>query len=169
MSKITPDQIKKRIVISLSVIMAIVGYFRLIQGNTQPVELLNSSLSDSTVPKVEMQIVEPMTIQQDDWHARLAAEPIRPLRRDIFLPAKSMKSVKMKSAANIQQEPLPKLMLRGTVVGEDEPIAMIDDQFIRKNESIAGYKVISIGEKKVVLHSGEKEMILEMLQNDKKF
>lgn len=166
MPKMTVDQIKKYIIIGLSLVMAIVGYFRLIHGKTEPEEMINPSLSDSTAPGFEMQIVEPMTWQQEDWHARLAAEPMQPLKRDIFLPAKSLKSVKLKPATNIQQKPAPKLKLRGTVVGGDEPIAIIDDQFIRTNESIAGYKVIWIGKKMVVLHSGKKKMVLEMLQND---
>ena len=166
MPKMTVDQIKKYIVIGLSLVMAIVGYFRLIHGKTQPEEMINPSLSDATTHGFEMQIVEPVTWQQEDWHARLAAEPMRPLRRDIFLPAKPLKSMKRKPVANIQRKPAPKLKLRGTVVGGDEPIAIIDDQFIRTNESIAGYKVIWIGPKMVVLRSGEKKLILELMQND---
>ena len=165
MPKMTVDQIKKYIVIGLSLVLAIVGYFRLIHGKTQP-EAMNPSLSDSTAPEFEVQIVEPVTWQQQDWHARLAAEPMRPLQRDIFLPAKPLKSVKVKPVAKIAQKPAPKLKLRGTVVGGDQPIAIIDDQFIRTNELIAGYKVIWIGPKMVVLDSGEKKLILEMLQND---
>ena len=127
MPKMTVDQIKKYIVIGLSLVLAIVGYFRLIHGKTQP-EAMDQSFSESNAPDVEMQIVEPV--------------PMRPLKRDIFLPAKPLKSVKVKPAAKIPQKPAPKLKLRGTVVGGDEPIAIIDDQFIRTNESIAGYKVI---------------------------
>ena len=166
MPKMTVDQIKKYIVFGLLFVMAIVGYFRLIHGKTQPEEMITPSHSGSSAPGLEMQIVEPVTWQQEDWHARLAAEPMRPLRRDIFLPAKPLKSVKRKPAANIPQKPAPKLKLRGTVVGGDEPVAIIDDQFIRTNESIAGYKVVWIGKKMVVLHSGEKKMVLEMLQDD---
>ena len=166
MAKMTVDQTKKYIVIGLSMVLAIVGYFRLIHGKTQPEEIINPSLSDSSAPGFEMQIAEPVTWQQEDWHARLAAEPMRPLKRDIFLPAKPLKSVKVKPVAKIPQKPAPKLKLRGTVVGGDEPIAIIDDQFIRTNESIAGYKVIWIGPKMVVLDSGEQKMVLEMLRND---
>ena len=166
MPKMTVDQIKKYIVIGLSLVLVIVGYFRLIHGKTQPEEIINPGISDSTAPEFEMQIVEPVTWQQEDWHARLAAEPIRPLKRDIFLPAKPLKSVKVKPAAKIPPKPAPKLKLRGTVVGADEPIAIIDDQFIRTNDSIAGYKVIWIGPKMVVLDSGEKKLILELMQND---
>ena len=165
MPKMTVDQIKKYIVIGLSLILVIVGYFRLIHGKTQP-EAMDPDFSDSSTPEFEMQIVEPVTWQQEDWHARLAAEPMRPLKRDIFLPAKPLKSVRVKPAAKIPQRPAPKLKLRGTVVGGDEPIAIIDDQFIRTNESIAGYKVIWIGPKMVVLISGERKLILELMQND---
>lgn len=166
MPKMTVDQIKKYIVIGLSLVMAIVGYFRLIHDKTQPEEIINPSHSESTTPGIEMQIVEPMKWQQEDWHARLAAEPKRPLKRDIFLPAKPLKNLKVKPVAKMPQKPAPELKLRGTVVGGDEPIAIIDDQFIRTNESIAGYKVIWIGPKMVVLGSGEKKLILELMQND---
>ena len=86
------DQIKKYIVIGLSLVLAIVGYFRFIHGKSQP-EAIDPSLSDSTAPEFEMQIVEPVTWHQEDWHARLAAEPTRPLKRDIFLPAKPLKNL----------------------------------------------------------------------------
>jgi hypothetical protein len=165
MPKMTVDQIKKYVVIGLALVLAIVGYFRLFHGKTQPAEI-NPSLSDSTAPEFEMQFVEPVNWQQADWHARLAAEPMRPLRRDIFLPAKPLKSAKLKPVAKIPQMPLPKLKLRGTVVGGDEPIAIIGDQFIRTNEWVAGYKVMWIGQKMVVLESGGKKIVLEMLQND---
>ena len=165
MPKMTVDQIKKYVVIGLSMVLAVVVYFRLIHGKIQPEEI-EPSFSDSTTPEIEMQIVEPVTWQQKDWHARLAAEPMRPLKRDIFLPAKPLKSVKLRSAAKIPQKPVPKLKLRGTVVGGHDPIAIIDDQFIRTNESIAGYKVIWIGPKMVVLDSGERKLILELMQND---
>lgn len=166
MPKMTVDQIKKYIVIGLSLLLAIVGFFRLIHSKTQSEEIINPSLSGSSAPEVEMQIVEPVTWQQKDWHAQLAAEPLRPISRDIFFPAKPLKSLKVRPVAKMPQKPAPKLKLRGTVVGGDEPIAIIDDQFIRTNESIAGYKVIWIGPKMVVLHSGEKKLILELLQND---
>jgi hypothetical protein len=165
MSKISVDQFKKYIVIGLSLVLVFVGYFRLIHGKTQP-EAINPNLSGSTAPEFEVQIVEPVTWQQKDWHARLAAEPMRQLKRDIFLPAKPLKSVKQEPAAKISQKSAPKLKLRGTVVGGNEPIAIIDDQFIRANEWIAGYKVIWIGPKMVVLDSGEQKMVLEILQND---
>lgn len=160
------EQIKIYIVIGLALFFAIVGYFRLIHDKKQPEEKTNPSLSDSTDPGLEMQIVDPVTWQQEDWHARLAAEPMRPLKRDIFLPGKPLKSSKVKTVVKIPQKPAPKLKLRGTVIGGDKPIAIIDDQFIRTNELIAGYKVIWIGKKMVVLRSGEKKMVLEMLQDD---
>ena len=165
MPKMTVDQIKKYIVIGLSLVLAIVGYFRLIHDKTQP-EATNPSFSDSIAPEFEIQVVEPVTWQQADWHASLASEPLRPLFRDIFIPAKPLKIHKPNPIIKKPQEPVPKLKLRGTVVGGDRPIAIIDDQFIRTDEWIAGYKVIWIGKKKVILNSGEKKLVLEVLQND---
>jgi hypothetical protein len=165
MPKKTTDQIRIYIVIGLSLAFAIVGYFRLIHGKTHP-EDTNTSLSDSTAPEFEMQVVEPETWQQTDWHARLAAEPLRPISRDIFSPAKPLKRPKLQPSKEKSPRPAPRLKLRGTVVGGDRPIAIIDDQFIRTDEWIAGYKVVWIGKKMVVLDSGENKLVLEMLQND---
>lgn len=165
MPKKTADQIKMYIVIGLSLALALVGYLRLIHGKTEP-EATNSSATDSTTPEFETQIVEPVAWQQVDWHARLAAEPERPLKRDIFLPAIDLKSRKSKPLKAKSPVLIPKLKLRGTVVGGEKPIAIINDKFIRKGEWIAGYKVIWIGEKRVVLNSGENKLILELLPND---
>ena len=165
MPKKTANQIKMYIVIGLSLAFALVGYFRLIHGKTEP-EATNPSLTDSTAPEFETQIVEPVTWKQADWHARLAAEPERPLKRDIFLPAIDLKSRKPQPLMAKSPVLLPKLKLRGTVVGGEKPIAIIDDKFIRKGEKIAGYKVIWIGKKTVVLNSGENQLVLELLPND---
>ena len=165
MPKKTADQIKIYIVIGLLLSFAIVGYFRIFHGKTHP-EATNTSLANSTADEFEMQVVEPVTWQQADWHARLAAEPLRPINRDIFFPAKPLKRIKSQPTMEKSPMPAPKLKLRGTVVGAEKPIAIIDDQFIRTNEWIAGYKVVWIGKKMVVLDSGEKKLVLEMLQND---
>jgi hypothetical protein len=165
MPKKTADQIKMYIVIGLSLALVIVGYFRLIHSKTQP-DAMNTGLSDSTAPEYEVQVVEPLTWQQADWHARLAAEPLRPISRDIFSPAKPLERPKRQPSKEKSPRPAPRLKLRGTVVGGDRPIAIIDDQFIRTDEWIAGYKVVWIGKKMVVLDSGENKLVLEMLQND---
>ena len=165
MPKKTADQLKIYVVIGLSLAFALVGYLRLIHGKTEP-EATNPNPSNSTGPEFKTQIVKPITWQQTDWHSRLASEPLRPIDRDIFKPTKRLKASKLRPSKVLPPQPEPKLKLRGTVVGGERPIAIIDDQFIRKDEWIAGYKVVWIGKKRVVLHSGQKKMVLEMLQND---
>ena len=165
MPKKTADQIKMYIVIGLSLAFALVGYLRLIHGKTEP-EATTPSPADSTAPESEKQIVEPITWQQADWHVRLAAEPVRPLKRDIFRPAIDLKSRKSEPLVAKSAVLIPKLKLRGTVVGGEKPIAIIDDTFIRKDEWIAGYKVVWIGKRAVVLSSGENKLVLELLPND---
>lgn len=165
MPKKNADQIKIYIVIGLALFLAIVGYFRLIHGKEQP-DAKNPNLSDSTVSETEMQLVEPATLQQRDWHARLAAEPMRAITRDIFFPVKPLKRLKHQPSIEKSISSPPSLTLKGTIVGGGRPIAIIDDKFVRTNDRIEGYRVIWIGKTMVVMDSGENKLILELMQND---
>ena len=165
MPKKNADQIKIYIVIGLALFLAIVGYFRLIHKKEQP-KTTNPNFSDSTASENKMQHVEPVTLQQRDWHARLAAEPMRAITRDIFFPVNPLKRLKPQTSTERSISPPPSLELKGTIVGGDRPIAIIDDKFVRTNDRIEGYRVIWIGKKMVVMDSGEKKLILELMQND---
>jgi hypothetical protein len=51
----------------------------------------------------------------------------------------------------------------GVIVGGGDPIAIINGQFVRTGERIGKYKVAMIGEKKVVLQSGNRMAELKLL------
>jgi type II secretory pathway component PulC len=58
------------------------------------------------------------------------------------------------------------LKLKGVIVGANHSLAIINDKFVRTGERINGYRVIRIGEKEVLLRSGNKTVKLRLASND---
>jgi hypothetical protein len=96
---------------------------------------------------------------------------IRELRRlfvrDIFAPVKSLPKARRptKKSRSVQRK-VTSLKLRGVIVGGKHPIAIINDKFVRTGERINGYRVVRIGEKEVLLKSGNKTIKLRLASND---
>ena len=63
-----------------------------------------------------------------------------------------------------KQKPLPSLRLKGTIVGGERPIAIVNDTFLRTGDEIDGFKVVWIGTKAIVIEAGERKLALEMLK-----
>ena len=63
-------------------------------------------------------------------------------------------------------KPALSLKLRGTIVGGGEPIAIINDQFMRKGDRIDGFNVVKIGKKEVLLRSANDELKLKLIDNE---
>ena len=73
----------------------------------------------------------------------------------------------MAESQTAQQEPpkpLPIFKLKGTIVGGARPMAIINDQFVRTDDVIYEYKVVSIGKTSVLLDSGKRKIELEMMK-----
>ncbi len=54
------------------------------------------------------------------------------------------------------------LELNGTIVGGNNPVAIINNQFLRTGEWIGGYQVVKIDKYKVLLSSGDYQKVLEV-------
>ena len=87
--------------------------------------------------------------------------------RDIFAPAKSLpKARRLTKKGQPAQRQVKSLKLKGVIVGGKHSIAIINDKFVRTGERINGYRVIRIGEKEVLLKSGNKTIKLRLASND---
>ena len=64
------------------------------------------------------------------------------------------------------QREVKSLKLKGVIVGDKHSIAIINDKFVRTGERINGYRVVRIGEKEVLLRSGNKTVKLRLASND---
>ena len=69
-------------------------------------------------------------------------------------------------AGQTVSRPTPSLNLKGTIVGGERPIAIINDQFLRQGDQIGEFKVVNIGKKEVVLNSDERTLVLRLENNE---
>ena len=97
------------------------------------------------------------------------------VKRDIFtpihipLPKKvEKKRVKQKPSRKPPAEPTsrPAFKLGGTIVGGDNPIAIINNHFVHTGDSISGFKVVRIDKFGVQLASKNRNIRLEMIENE---
>ncbi|MCK5507966.1 MAG: hypothetical protein KAI50_05535 [Desulfobacterales bacterium] len=164
------------IVIALSLVLVIMGYFRFIH---------NKSISgdDHTLPaagpakfgpakfgpaKFDIASIAINKPQKNSMHALPAKEPSSIYIRDIFVPLKSQADAELQFTKQTPSTtPVLPLKLKGTIVGGGIPIAIINDQFVRVGDVIANYKVVKIVGNRVVLTSGNYQKILEVLNNGK--
>ena len=158
------ESIKIYIVIGLALILVIVGYFRLFHKKAAHDETESPSVTASLHSDVNSVLRK--SPRRDSWRKSPAAESLRPIVRDIFVPLKPPKKAEIRPIDQPQKTPRSSLDLRGTIVGSGKPIAIINDRFVRAGDSIGGYKVVRIGKTKVLLDSGKKRIALEMLKNE---
>lgn len=60
------------------------------------------------------------------------------------------------------------LKLNGTILGGENPIAIINNQFVRTGEWIGGYRIVKIDKYKVLLSSNNHQKVLEVSGSVKK-
>ena len=71
-----------------------------------------------------------------------------------------------KDQAQEREEQPPTFRLRGTIVGGERPLAIIDDRFVRVGDRIGDYNVIRIRKKDVLLMSDRTKLHLEIQKRD---
>jgi type II secretory pathway component PulC len=93
--------------------------------------------------------------------------------RDIFMPLLSAGSKPPSKEIEPEPdpvpsvpEPLPSFTLKGTIVGKKGSIAIIDDQFLRPGDWIGEFQVAEIRKKDVLLDSGKRKILLEIMKNE---
>ncbi len=176
------EQIKIYVVIVLALVAAVVGYFRFIHKKTTPDIVKTASitaLSGDETSDGKIKIPERKRDKQVELHME---DPLRTDIRDIFTPLHLTKKVKRKTKRpspkkapppmpiKVESPPEPKkpppptimLELNGTIVGGNNPVAIINNQFLRTGEWIGGYQVVKIDKYKVLLSSGDYQKVLEV-------
>lgn len=164
MPDLRSEKIKLYIVIVLVIVSAVVAYFRFFYKETAPL----AKPSPAAVAPGQFKIP---AIQIKDVLARRRQtmpkyELADAIIRDIFEPSKSLeKSSPQVPGQNPDvPEAIPSFRLKGTIMGGGNPVAIVNDQFVRLGERIDEFKVIRISENAVLLDSGEKEIRLELVQ-----
>jgi len=165
---------KLYLVIGLAAIFVVVGYFRFLHGkitfSNQP-ERGGAIPALSAVPAIDLKGSQPAGQPQTK-----ASEGPRAELRDIFVPARAPAKETAKETAKeaaagtpsvadaaVTVKPLPSLQLTGTIVGDKRPIAVINGQFLRTGDMIAGFEVVSIARDRVTLSGGGRKVLLNLL------
>jgi hypothetical protein len=155
------DRFKVYLVYGLAVILCISVYVRFVHSRLWNKE----SKGDFPIPMVSLSIPLNQMNQADDSQPAARLEHPPPfVTRDIFAPLKVRKEEKSKAEKPRKQPPT--FRLRGTIVGGERPLAIIDDQFVRVGDRIGDYSVIRIRKKDVLLASENTKLHLEIQKGD---
>ena len=170
-------------VIGLALVLMVVVYFRFIHKKK-----VTPAVSPIPSPEASLQFDIPQIKIPDLQNAQsrelLSKESMRAPIRDIFAPLKLKKKVKIRptrrKSSKVKSKPTrrkslkplplkvkskppgPKLKLKGTIVGGERAIAIINDQFVHTGDRIGEYKVVRIGKKEVLLSYDSKEITLKV-------
>ncbi|MBW2646121.1 MAG: hypothetical protein JRE23_08085 [Deltaproteobacteria bacterium] len=158
------EQIKTYIVIGLSLVFVTVGYFRFIHKEATS----DTNRSTSTTPPAQFDIpqIEIKKPQSDRQRKLPVNQPVRWVLRDIFAPLKLPTKTGNRPGEYGSSNAVPFLKLRGTIVGGQKPIAIINNQFLYTGDWIGSYEVVRIGKKDVLLDSGIDRIELEMVKSE---
>lgn len=158
------ERIKIYVLILGAVVFVVLGYFQFIHKKPSAVKARttsNTPFSRLQVPEVDIKI------RQTIRRAKPAAEVSSPaFIRDIFSPVKSSLAGKRPGKLRQSAIPLSSMELKGTIVGSGKPLAVINDQFVGTGDWIGEYQVIRIGNKAVLLDSGNHQIELEMIKDE---
>lgn len=165
MSEKKPERVKIYLIIGLSIVLAVVVYFRLLHKKTTHAAAPAQSkpgLTRLTVPQTQLP-----NLQAAQSAKQAIRESNRAIARDIFRP---LKSPPPPEENQLHEEsllmPRAEFKLKGTIVGGGSPIAIINDQFVRTGDWISSFKVVRIGPKEILLDSGHEKIALEMVKNE---
>jgi hypothetical protein len=153
------------LVIGLFIVLLICVYFRFIHAKVK--EGTENQALSSPPPAVSLEV--PQVEKEKPVSKELTdkvPEALQEFVKDMFSPQSlTGRKTQTQAVKKPEKEP-PSFELKGTIVGKQRPIAIIDNQFVRTGDWIDDYQVAHIGKKEVILASGNKKIRLEMIKND---
>jgi hypothetical protein len=166
MPKNRNEKIKIYVVTVLTLVLAVLGYYRFLHKESTVVANVKP---DRITPPVgfdvpQVKIKDP--VPKAGSYPAGDKEPGRAFLRDIFAPVKPLLKKVLQPAEPTTSKPAPSLTLRGTIVGGERPIAIINDQFLRQGDQIGEFRVVNIGNKEVVLGSDTKTLVLQLKNHE---
>jgi len=157
------ERVKIYLIIALSIVLIVVVYFRFFHKKTTHAavpERYKTQVARLVVPQVQLPNVQ--TAKQPEG---AVPESNRVMTRDIFKPLKAPPPKKdIQQAKQKPSKPTVCLKLKGTIVGGEKPIAVINDQFVHTGDWIAEYQVVRIAKDEVFLSSDAHQIILKVLK-----
>lgn len=163
MSERKPERVKIYFIIALSIVLIVVVYFRFIHKKTTHAAVparYKARVARLVVPQVQL----PRSQTAKGPHMTAPESKIT-IARDIFKPLKTPPPKKdIQQPKRQPSKPTVALKLKGTIVGGEQPIAVINDQFVHTGDWIAEYQVVRIAKNEVFLSSDAHQMVLKVLK-----
>ena len=146
--------------------MVVVGYVRFKGGKTKaPADspTLETAVSSLEIPHVEFEAPE-----RGRPHETVAGIPTGGPIRDIFAPPSWATQKERAVPKKAPSKPIAslKLELRGVILSGDEPLAIINDRFVRTGDRIGNFRVVRIEKTEVVLDSGKQKRTIRMVRDE---
>ena len=155
------DQFKVYLVYGLALILCISVYVRFVHSRLWRQEAKEAL----PAPMVAVSIPSSQPNQAEEPQTAVHFENPPPfVTRDVFAPLRVRTAEKSRSEKP-QKEP-PTFRLKGTIVGGERALAIIDDQFVRVGDRIGDYRVVRIRKKDVLLTSESSKLHLEIQKRD---
>lgn len=159
MSRARLDKVKIYIVVSLSVILLISMYYRIIRPRISSGRIIALAAQPEEkgidIPEIKRNEPADFKMLKNNPIDRIMNETVR----DVFIPALTLKKEKEQTE---NKPPVPPqketgLNLRGIIKGKRNAVAIIGTKFLKENEYMGEYLIKEINEKSVILeHSGKK-------------
>jgi len=158
----TRGKIKIYMVLLLAVVFVAVGYFRFFYNKKK------SGLAEAAIPS-EIQLTVPELTPPGSSLDGKPGAPVTTRRprviRDIFSPGEFALASKTAEEKPKRSAP-PSFSLKGTIVAGRQPIAVINNRFVRAGDRIEGYLVVKIDKKNVWLKSGSHRVKVETMAHE---
>ncbi len=153
------------IVIALSVLFIVVGYFRFFHGR---VGLTKVSAPDTASPlTISIPVPDTKNVLMAPQPAGQLPEPPRARPGNLFAPPRGPASVNGPRLPTALEppKPLPSLKLTGTILAGRGSIAIINGRFLKGGDRIEGFKIVSISRSQVSLADEERSILLDVREN----
>ncbi len=166
------ERVKIFVAIGLALIMVVLCYFRLIHKKGTGTRDEKKNQYNPPVAELDIPEVNTKMLRTSNWRKQQQGGQLPKLKRDIFANVKnkflisSQETVESGSGTIMSPQKASGLKLTGTVVGGENPIAIINDQFVRVGDLIDEYTLVRIGKKEVILNMDDRIVKVEMLKNE---
>lgn len=154
--------------VGLAIVLIVVVGFRLV--HKKKTHAAAPARSEGGLARLDVPQIQLPDLQRAQWSEPAVNGSGGVIERDIFRPFKARpqkaRKGKIRRRAKRPSKPPASLKLKGTIVGGERPIAVINDKFVHTGERIGRYKVVKIEKDGVLLHSGNKRFVLEVLKDD---
>jgi hypothetical protein len=164
MSKAKSDKIRLYVLLGLTLVLVVALYSRF--THKESAEATGEAPEAAPPERLAIPEVDFDSLQGNRLLGRAVRAVLRDPVRDIFVPGGTIGADENELGATGGSVKIASLKLKGVVAGGENPLALINDTFVRTGDSIDGYRVVRIEKKEVFLDSGIEIFRLEIRNHE---